>query len=430
MVSSRERVKAALNHQQADRVPLDLGGCGTTGMHVDSVYLLRQALQLDPPGTPVKVIDPFQMLGEIAPDLVAALDADVLPLAKPVTDFGFRLEGWKPWTTFAGTPVLVPEGFNTEPEANGDILLYPQGDRSVAASGRMPKGGIYFDTIIRQPTVDDATLKVEDNLEEFGPIAERDLTYLREQAERLYNTTDKAILLSPGGTSFGSFAATPGPALKHPKGIRSVEEWQMSTITRRDHLIKIFERQCEIGLANLQQIADAVGNRVTAAITSYTDFGAQNGPFISPQTYRALYKPFNKAVNDWVHQHTTWKTFTHCCGSVRALLPDFVEAGFDILNPVQTSAAHMDPLELKQNFGDVFTFWGGGIDTQRTLPFGTPEQVREEVRQRIKVFGAGGGFVFNPVHNVQSRAPVENILAMYEAVREFSPYPKLRKPWE
>ena len=430
MVSSRERVKAALNHQQADRVPLDLGGCGTTGMHVDSVYLLRQALQLDPPGTPVKVIDPFQMLGEIAPDLVAALDADVLPLAKPVTDFGFRLEGWKPWTTFAGTPVLVPEGFNTEPEANGDILLYPQGDRSVAASGRMPKGGIYFDTIIRQPTVDDATLKVEDNLEEFGPIAERDLTYLREQAERLYNTTDKAILLSPGGTSFGSFAATPGPALKHPKGIRSVEEWQMSTITRRDHLIKIFERQIEIGLANFQKIFDAVGNRVTAAITSYTDFGAQNGPFISPQTYRALYKPFNKAVNDWVHQHTTWKTFTHCCGSVRALLPDFVEAGFDILNPVQTSAAHMDPLELKQNFGDVFTFWGGGIDTQRTLPFGTPEQVREEVRQRIKVFGAGGGFVFNPVHNVQSRAPVENILAMYEAVREFSPYPKLRKPWE
>jgi hypothetical protein len=423
MVSSRDLVNAALSHKQADRVPLDLGGSGTTGMHVDSVYLLRQALRLDPPDTPVKVIDPFQMLGEIAPDLVAALDADVLPLAKPMTDFGFRLEGWKPWTTFAGTPVLVPEGFNTEPDANGDILLYPQGDRSVAASGRMPKGGIYFDTIIRQPTVDDATLKVEDNLEEFGPIAERHLAYLKNQAERLYTTTDKAILLSPGGTSFGSFSATPGPALKHPKGIRSVEEWQMSTITRRDHLIKIFERQCEIGLANLQKIADAVGNRVTAVITSYTDFGAQNGPFISPQTYRALYKPFNKAVNDWVHQNTTWKTFIHCCGSVRALLPDFVEGGFDILNPVQTSAAHMDPVELKKTFGDALSFWGGGIDTQRTLPFGTPEQVREEVRQRIKVFGAGGGFVFNPVHNVQSRAPVENILAMYEAVREFSPYP-------
>jgi hypothetical protein len=422
MLTSRERVNLILNHQEADRVPLDLGGSGTTGMHVDSVYLLRQALKLDPPGTPVKVIDPFQMLGEIASDLGAALGVDVLPLAKRITDFGFRLEGWKPWTTFGGTPVLVPDGFNTEPDANGDIFLYPQGDPSVAASGRMPKDGFYFDPITRVTTVDDATLKVEDNLEEFGPIADRDLTYLREQAELLYTTTDKAILLSPGGTSFGSFSATTAPSLKHPKGIRSVEEWQMSTITRRSHLIKIFERQCEIGLANFQKIADAVGNRVTAVITSYTDFGAQNGPFIAPQAYRDLYKPFNKAVNDWVHKHTTWKTFTHCCGSVRALLPDFVEAGFDILNPVQTSAAGMDPVELKKSFGGDLAFWGGGVDTQRTLPFGTPEQVREEVRQRIKVFGAGGGFVFNPVHNVQARAPIENILAMYEAVREYGHY--------
>ncbi len=423
MVSSRERVSAALSHQQADRVPLDLGGSSTTGMHVDSVYLLRQALGLDPPGTPVKVIEPFQMLGEVASDLMEVLHADVVALEKPVTIFGFRNEDWKPWTTFAGTPVLVPEGFNTGPDVSGDILLYPEGDLSAPPSGRMPKGGIYFDAIVRQGPIDDDALKVEDNLEEFGPIADNDLAYLRDEAERLYTTTDKAILLSPGGTSFGSFSATPGPALKYPKGIRSVEEWQMSTITRRDHLIKIFERQCEIGLANFAKIADAVGNRVTAVITSYTDFGMQNGPFISPQTYRALYKPFNKIVNDWVHQHTTWKTFTHCCGSVRALLPDFVEAGFDILNPVQTSAANMDPVELKKTFGDVFTFWGGGIDTQRTLPFGTPDQVREEVRQRLEVFGAGGGFVFNPVHNVQSRAPVENILAMYQAVREFGHYP-------
>jgi len=422
-MNSRQRIATILNHKEADRVPLDLGGTGTTGMHVDSVYLLRQALRLDPPGTPVKVIDVFQMLGEIGPDLVAALDADVLPLAKQITDFGFRLEGWKPWTTFAGTPVLVPQGFNTEPDSNGDIPLYPHDDRSVPPSGRMPRDGIYFDPITRLPTVDDATLKVEDNLEEFVPIAERDLAYLRDEAERLYTTTDKAIVLNPGGTSFGSFSATTAPGLKHPKGIRSIEEWQMSTITRRDHLIKIFERQCEIGLRNFQKIFDVVGNRVTAVITSYTDFGAQNGPFISPATYRELYKPFNKAVNDWVHKNTRWKTFTHCCGSVRALLPDFVEAGFDILNPVQTSAANMDPAELKKSFGDVLTFWGGGVDTQRTLPFGTPEEVQEQVRQRIKIFGTGGGFVFNPVHNVQSRAPIENILAMFKTVRESSSYP-------
>src|SRR5208337_5182372 len=160
MLTSRERVSLILSHQEADRVPLDLGGSGTTGMHVDSVYLLRQALRLDPPGTPVKVIDVFQMLGEVAPDLVAALGADVLPLAKQMTDFGFRLEGWKPWTTFGGTPVLVPEGFNTEPDANGDILLYPQGDHSVPPSGRMPEGGFYFDTIVRQAPIDEAALNV------------------------------------------------------------------------------------------------------------------------------------------------------------------------------------------------------------------------------------------------------------------------------
>jgi uroporphyrinogen-III decarboxylase len=197
----------------------------------------------------------------------------------------------------------------------------------------------------------------------------------------------------------------------------------MSTITRRDHLVKIFECQLEIGLANLERIAQVVGDRVTAVVTSFTDFGMQTGPFISVKAYRALYKPFNKAVNDWVHAHTSWKTFTHCCGSVRDLLEDFIEAGFDILNPVQTSAARMDPKELKETFGDRLTFWGGAVDTQQTLPFATPEVVRQQVRERIKIFGQGGGFVFNPVHNVQSGTPVANLLAMYETVHEYGRYP-------
>jgi hypothetical protein len=423
MMSSRERVKVTLSHKEADRVPLDLGGSSTTGMHVDSVYLLRQALKLDPPGTPVKVIEPFQMLGEIAPDLMDALEADVVCLEKPVTIFGFRNEGWKPWTTFAGTRVLVPEGFNTEPDADGDILLYPEGDRSAPPSGRMPKDGYYFDAIVRQAPLDETAMNFEDNLEEFGPIADRDLAYLKDEAERLYTTTDKAILASFGGTSFGSFSLTPGPSLKHPRGIRSVEEWQMSTITRRDYLLKLFERQCEIGLANLERVAQVVGDRVTAVVTSFTDFGMQTGPFISPQTYRILYKPFNKAVNDWVHQRTPWKTFTHCCGSVRDLLEDLIEAGFDILNPVQTSAAHMEPEELKKTFGGRLTFWGGGVETQGTLPLGTPDQVRQQVRERIRILGEGGGFVFNPVHNVQACTPVENLLALYETVRECRRYP-------
>ncbi|MGC8779454.1 MAG: uroporphyrinogen decarboxylase family protein [Anaerolineae bacterium] len=417
-MNSRERVTLALNHQEPDCVPLDLGGSAVTGMHVSSVYLLRQALRLDPPGTPVKVVEPYQMLGEIAPDLMDALGVDVVGLAGRKTLFGFRNEGWKPWTLFDGTPVLVPERFNTEPEEDGSILMYPEGDRSAPPSGRMPAGGYYFDTIIRQEPIDDARLDPADNLEEFGPIGDDDLAYFAAEAERLYTQTDKAILASFGGTAFGDIALVPAPWLKHPRGIRDVAEWYMSTVTRRDYIWKVFERQCEIGLANLARIHEVVGERVAAVFVTGTDFGQQHGAFISRKTYRELYMPFHKAVNDWIHQHTTWKTFIHSCGSVISLIPDFIEAGFDILNPVQTSAAGMDPAVLKARFGRQLVFWGGGVDTQRVLRFGTPEEVRRDVRMRLEVFAAGGGFVFNTIHNVQARVPVENLLALYETVRE------------
>ena len=421
-MTSRERVELALQHQEADRVPLDLGGSGVTGMQVDTVYQLRQALHLDDASTPVKVLEPYQMLGEIKPDLMDALGIDVIGLGMPATLFGFKNEGWKPWTTFAGTPVLVPGGFNTEPDENGDILMYPEGDRSVPPSGRMPNGGFYFDAIVRQPPVDDDNLNVQDNLEEFGPISDDDLEYLGVEAERLYSQTDKAILASFGGTAFGDIALVPAMWLKHPRGIRDIEEWYVSTKIRRDYIHDVFERQCALGIENLRRIHDAVGERVTAVFVTGTDFGAQNGPFISPNSYRDLFKPFHCQVNKWIHQHTTWRSFIHSCGSVRALIPDFIDAGFDILNPVQCSAAGMVPEELKQEFGDRVTFWGGGIDTQRTLPFGSPDDVRTEVLNRLRTFGAGGGFVFNTTHNVQARVPVENVLALYQTVRECDPY--------
>ena len=423
MMSPRERVELALNHKEPDRVPFDMGGSPTTGIHVSSVYRLRQALGLDEPGTPVKVIEPFQMLGEVASDLRDALGIDVVALGSIRTFFGFKLEGWRPWTTFDGTPVVVPGGFNTDPEPNGDILLYPDGDRSAPPSGRMPEGGWYFDAITRQEPIDDARLNVEDNLEEFGPMSDEDVERFGNEAERMSTQTDKAILANFGGTSFGDIALVPAPWLKHPKGIRDVAEWYISTVTRRDYVYRVFERQCEIGLANLERIHKAVGNRVSAVFVTGTDFGAQNAPFISPQAYRDLYKPFHTVVNDWVHSNTTWKTLIHSCGSVRALMEDFVAAGFDILNPVQCSATGMDPAELKSEFGDRLVFWGGGVDTQRTLPFGTPDQVRREVRERIRVFGRGGGFVFNTIHNIQAGVPVENLIAMLETVREQGAYP-------
>jgi hypothetical protein len=387
-------------------------------MHVSSVYQLRQALGLDKPGTPVKVVEPYQMLGEIAPDLIDALGVDVVGLGSPRTMFGFENKDWKPWALFDGTPVLVPAGFNTDPEPNGDILMYPEGDKSVPPSGRMPKGGYYFDSIVRQGPIDEEKLDPEDNLEEFGPITDGMLEYYARQSDRLYRETDKAILANFGGTAFGDIALVPAPWLKHPKGIRDVEEWYVSTVTRFDYVYEVFRRQCEIALANLAKIYDAVGDRVAAVFITGTDFGAQHGPFIGCTAYRKLFAPFHRRVNDWVHEHTPWKTFIHSCGSVVALLPDIVEAGFDILNPVQCSAAGMDPQTLKDRFGQKLVFWGGGVDTQKTLPFGTPDQVRREVRERIAIFNRGGGFVFNTVHNVQARTPRENLVALYEGVRE------------
>jgi len=423
MANSRERVQLTLEHKEPDRIPLDLGGSMVTGAHVTIVYLLRQALGLDKPGTPVKVIEPYQMLGEIKPDLIEALGIDIIGLGETKTLFGFKNEKWKSWTTFDATPVLVPEGFNTESEPNGDILMYPEGDRSAPPSGRMPKGGWYFDTIVRQPPIDDNNLNVEDNLEEFGPMSDEELEHFKCETERLYTKTDKAILASFGGTSFGDIALVPAPWLKYPKGIRDVEEWYISTLTRHNYIYRVFERQCEIALANLEKAYQAVGNQVTILFVTGTDFGMQTGPFISPEVYRKLYQPFHKCINDWTHKHTKWKTFIHSCGSVRELIEDFVRAGFDILNPVQCSASHMDPGELKKEFGDRITFWGGGIDTQHTLPFGTVDEVRREVHERIKIFGPGGGFVFNAIHNIQAQTPIENVLATFETVRKRGHYP-------
>jgi len=416
-VTSRQRLEATLNHEQPDRVCVDFGSTAVTGMHVAAVSRLRRAV-LGDPDYRVKVIEPYQMLGEIDDELREALGIDVVGIPARKTLFGLENRDWKPFELFDGTPVLVPGDFTVREDENGDLLIFPEGDTSVPPSGRMPKGGWFFDTIIRQEPIDDARLNVEDNLEEFGPLSEEDLRHFATQADRLYRETSCGIIASIPGTGFGDIALVPAPWMKRPRGIRDVAEWYISTITRRDYVYKVFERQCEFALANIERLAAVMADKVQAAFLTGTDFGTQRGLFISPQTYRDLYKPFHAEINRAVHEKTRWRTFIHTCGSVYDLIPDFIEAGFDILNPVQTSAAKMDPATLKREFGRDLVFWGGGVDTQRTLAFGTPQQVYREVRQRIEIFGAGGGFVFNAVHNVQANTPTDNMLAMFRALAD------------
>ena len=419
-MTSRERVLKAINHEEADRVPLDLGSTAVTGISASALSKLRLALGLDGPGDRVKVVEPYQMLGEVTDDLREAVGIDTTGIGASKTLFGFENEDWKEWELFDGTPVLVPGAFNTEPRPDGAILMYPEGDKTAPPSGKMPAGGYYFDTIIRQEPINEARLDPQDNLQEFGPVSEQDLARFEGQAEELYEQTEYAVVANWGDTGFGDIALVPAPWLKHPKGIRDVAEWYMSTVIRRDYIYQVFEGQCEIALQNLERIADVVGDRVAVVMMTGTDFGTQRGPFASLDTYRYLFKPFHKALNDWVHANTSWKTFIHSCGGVEPMIEDFVDCGFDILNPVQCSADGMAPKHLKREYGDRIVFWGGGVDTQKTLPFGTPEEVRKEVLERLEIFSPGGGFVFNPIHNVQPKTPVENLLAMFEALKEFA----------
>jgi hypothetical protein len=416
-MNSKQRVFATLAHRAPDRVPIDFGGSAVTGIHVSVVAALRDYYGLE--RRPVKAVDPGQMLGLMDEDLKRAMGIDVDGLYRRGARFGFPLEDWKPFRMFDGLEILVPGGFNYTVDANGDILMHPEGDVTEPPSARMPKDGYFFDSIIRQDPIDEDKLNPEDNLEEFGPVSDADLAFLAQTAHG-QEDNGRAVFASFGGTSLGDIALVPAPQLRHPRGIRDITEWYIATRARRDYVHKVFEKQCEIALANLARVHAAVGDRVDVAFICGTDFGTQKSAFCSVESFNELWFPYYKLINDWVHKHTNWKTFKHSCGSVARFYPSFIEAGFDIINPIQCSAAGMDPERLKAEFGSRLVFWGGGVDTQQTLPFGTPAEVREQVLRRLEIFSPGGGFVFNAIHNIQARTPVANIAAMLEAVKEFN----------
>jgi hypothetical protein len=416
-VTGRERVRLALAHEAPDAVPIDFGGTAVTGMHVSCVAALREHYGLE--SRPVKVHEPYQMLGLLDEDLKRAIGVDVEGVPGRETLFGFRNDRWKPWTTHDGLEILVSEDFRTTTDENGDTLIHPKGNPSAPPSGRMPRGGYFFDAIVRQQEIDEDCLDPRDNLEEFEPVDERTLDEVHEDVTAAA-ATGRAVIASFGGTALGDIALVPGLGLEHPRGIRDVAEWYVSLKARPGYIREVFEGQCEIALANLQRIHECVGDAVDAVFVCGTDFGTQTSAFCSVETFRELWLPHYRRVNDWIHANTSWKTFKHSCGSVERFLSAFIECGFDILNPVQCSAAHMEPEHLKLKYGGELVFWGGGVDTQRTLPFGSPAEVREEVLRRCEIFARGGGYVFNTIHNVQARTPVENIVAAIDAVHEFN----------
>lgn len=414
---SRERIKKSLAHNAPDRIPLDLGSTAVTGIHVMVVESLRDYFGLEK--RPVKVHEPYQMLGEVDDELRDILQIDTVGLIGRKNMFEIENKDWKEFKTFWGQVVMLPGQFNTKYDENGDLLIFPEGNLSVPPSGKMPMSSYFFDAIIRQPELDESRLDFRDNLEEFGEVSDEDLNYWGTEAHRL-KKTGKAVVASFGGTAIGDIALVPAVQLKHPKGIRDITEWYLSTVMRTDYLHKVFEKQTDIALSNLAKIHKATGDAVDVVFICGTDLGTQETQFCSKDTFRELYSPYYKKVNNWIHRNTNWKTFKHSCGAVEPFMQLFIESGFDIINPVQINARGMDPVTLKENYGKDLVFWGGGIDTQKVLPFGTASQVEDQVLKMCEIFSEAGGFVFNTVHNIQAMTPVENVIAMINALRKFN----------
>jgi len=414
-MNSKDRIKASLNHRMPDTVPIDFGSTAVTGIHCKIVEALREYYGLE--RRPVRVVEPYQMLGEVDEELQSIIGVDCVPVFGRRNMFNIdetRLhEQLTPW----GQTVLVASGIDLTTDANGEVFFYACGDRSCPPCAKMPRGAYFIDAIERTTEAEESVLDPLDNLEEYGAITDEDLQYYTAAVARAAST-GKAVVASFGGAALGDIALVPGLGLKNPKGIRGIADWYMSTVVHQDYVHEVFEKQIEIAIANYSRLWDATGSQVDVIYTCGTDFGTQSSQFCSPETFKELWLPHYKRFNDWVHQRTTWKVFKHSCGSMKPILPCLIEAGFDIFNPVQINAYDMDSRELKDIYGERLTFWGGGVDTQQVLPSGTPEQVREHVLKQCETFGVGGGFVFNAVHNIQANVPVKNVVAMIEALRE------------
>ena len=417
-MTSRERVIAAINHRESDYVPLDIGGCGQTGINAGTLYALRKAYGLEE--RPVEICEPMQLLGTVEPDLLQKIGADVVPLWNRTNMFGLSGPKTKPWNLPDGTPALMPADFAFDVADNGYTMVYPCGDRGAPCALHMPPGGTFFDNIYRSPPVDEDRLTpLEDYRENYTLKTEEDCRHWERESKRLYEETNYAIFGVLGGMGLGDVAEIPGPWIAHPKGIRDIEGWLMAHVQYPGYVRAVFEYQTEIALKNLELYRQAVGDRIQMIWLSGTDFGAQHSLMQSKSIFVSLYQPFYKKVNDWVHANTSWKTFYHTCGAVEPLIDEFIAMGMDIINPVQCSAAGMDAAALKRKYGGRIVFWGGGVNTQKTLPLGSPEAVRKEALERLEIFSPGGGFVFAAIHNIVAKVPPENIIAMLDAVREF-----------
>jgi uroporphyrinogen decarboxylase len=411
-MNSRERVRKALRFQEPDRVPIDFGGCLCTSICIDPYIELVKHLGLDL-GLP-NVIDQMGMMARIAEPVRRRMHSDVIELENPFGAWGLENKDWKPWTTGPGNAVLMPGAFNPVVDEKG--YLHVCDAKTGKSLGYMPPGGLYFDRacVTTMSAKSDEKMSPEQWVATIPLYTDEHLRQLEETARRIYETTEYSIV----GGFLQAMLGSNGIFAGH-----TITDWLCRLLTEPDYAFSLLQATAERAIENIRVYLQAVGKFIDAIFMSGTDWGTQKGELISPATFKELYVPNIKRMTDYVHQHSDAKTLYHCCGSIFNLMEHFIEAGVDCLNPIQTTAARMNPVELKKRFGGRIVFWGGGVETQTVLPHGTPEEVREQVKERLRIFAPGGGFIFSHIHDIQYGVPPENMLAMADTAWKYGNYP-------
>jgi uroporphyrinogen decarboxylase len=417
MFSSRERVLAALRHEEPDRVPIDLGSHASSTIAVLAYMKLRAHLQLAQDALP-KMYNTWGQYCDVQDEVLDHLGCDVIPLHRAVSSFSIYNDGpWKDWTLVDGSHCLVPEEFTPKRNEYGDWEWYENG----TMIARMPGEGLHGFTLFWSPMQGDPTREKIDKLlasENNNFItriktSDREVKFLKDEAKRISDSSKRrAVLFQHGGT-----------ILENAQGIFGWDEIFVRCISDPDLVHYFLDGLTELHLETLKRTLDAAGH-VIDVIQFGDDLGMQGAPLLDPEMYRAIFLPYHKRLFTFVRENYPHiYVMLHCDGSVYDLIPDMIDAGMQIFNPLQTDCAGMDPARIKRDFGDKITFWGGACDTHATLSFGTPTQVREDVRRRMQILAPGGGFVFNQIHNVLGDVRPENVLAMIAAAHEFGKYP-------
>lgn len=411
-MTPRERVLAAIDHREPDRVPVDLGATPSSGISAIAYGRLKRHLGLTDGHN--RVYDVVQQLAEPEDAILDRFGIDVVDLGRT---FNTRDDDWYPVTLFDGSTAEYPKWFRPEPMAGG-------GFRAMAADGvelavQLKDMNFYDQTCF--PWLDDypadfSTLKPAMSRVHWAALAHSPWDHagdegfwetLRANTLKLREQSDRAIMVVVGCNLFewGTF-------------LRRMDNFLMDLIAEPEQVERLLDALVEIHLGTLEKVCKAVGDLADVCRFG-DDLGTDTGPFMSPATYQKLFKPRHTALCDYVHKHSSMRTFLHSCGSIHALMPDLIEAGFEVINPVQTACRDMEADKLKRDFGKDICFWGGGADTRAILNHGKPADVRKDVLERLAILSPGGGFVFNTIHNILPDVPPENIEAMFAAIDEF-----------